>query len=51
VHSVNLFSFFKPEPDPVLERGGIKLENEVEEALKHILGYHCGERRYLSRVN
>jgi opine dehydrogenase len=29
-HSVNLFSFFKGELDPVIERGGIKLENDVE---------------------
>lgn len=29
-HSVNLFSFFKRELDPVFERGGIKLENDVE---------------------
>ena len=29
-HSVNLFSFFRKELDPVFERGGIKLENDVE---------------------
>jgi opine dehydrogenase len=29
-HSVNLFSFFKKELDPVLERGGVKLEGDVE---------------------
>jgi opine dehydrogenase len=29
-HSVNLFSFFKRELEPVFERGGIKLENDVE---------------------
>jgi opine dehydrogenase len=29
-HSVNLFSFFKRELDPVIERGGVKLEGDVE---------------------
>ncbi|MCG6881639.1 MAG: NAD/NADP octopine/nopaline dehydrogenase family protein [Deltaproteobacteria bacterium] len=29
-HSVNLFSFYKKEIDPVAERGGIKLEGDVE---------------------
>jgi opine dehydrogenase len=29
-HSVNLFSFFKRELEPVFEKGGIQLENDVE---------------------